>query len=446
MKKTTRFLAAAAALILTLCTLPLRFVEVRAEISVSNFTVPEGYNEHDYSAVASFLEIADESGVKNGEKLGNGYHANDPSTWEGNPYITRFEWTDVDGELRIKRINIGWNYLFGAIDVSDCIALEALIASECGLSGADIEGCSALIELQLGGNTITEIDLSCCPLLEQLWCDNMPLTELDLSGCPNIVFVTCNYTEVESIVLSGCSNLTDLSCEGTNITALDLSDCASLNNLWAPSCGLTELDASSCPDMKYLSCQNNAIETLNVYGLSDLEQLDCSGNAIAEIDVSCSPLLNELYCVGNEITEFNLSNNPLLKLDRVAAIGDGTVGYYYNGNYDYGYVEAAPIGDFRFAGWFDAEDNEIGSAAQLNLKNLEITEALAVFESPFLIGDADDDGEITVIDAMLIMRYTMNMIDGTELDLENSDADGNGIVNAVDALAVFRAAMGILPL
>ncbi|MGN0785843.1 MAG: hypothetical protein ACI4OB_00375 [Christensenellales bacterium] len=42
-------------------------------------------DEHDYNAVRSFLEIADENGVKNGEKLSaeNGlvYDPDDPGTW-----------------------------------------------------------------------------------------------------------------------------------------------------------------------------------------------------------------------------------------------------------------------------------------------------------------------------------------------------------------------------
>ena len=407
----------------------------------ADITVPEGYNEHDYLAVASFLEISDESGVKNGEKIGSGYDANDPATWEGNPYITRFEWIEVDGENRIKRINVGWNYLFGALDVSSCTALEALIVSECGLSGLDISSCTALRELQIGGNNITEIDLSECSLLEQLWCDNMPLTSLDLSCCPSITFVTCNYTDLETINLSGCENLTDLSCENAPLSELDISACAALNNLWAPNCALTELDASSCPEMQFLSCQNNAIQTLNISGCEKLELLDCSGNSITEIDVSACPLLREFYCVGNEIAEFDLSNNPLLKLNSLSAVGDGFVGYYYNANYDFGYAEAVPEGDCRFAGWFDTDDNELSASTQLNLKNLAYTDIRAVFESPFLIGDADDDGEISIADAVLIMRFAMNVIDESELDLENSDADGDGTVNVTDALLVFRMAM-----
>ena len=433
-------LAAAIAMVFALASFGFapRFGAAEADI-----TVPEGYNEHDYTAVASFLEIADESGVKNGEKIGNGYDANDPATWEGNPYVTRFEWIEVDGENRIKRVNVGWNYLYGALDLSSCTALEALIVSECGLSGLDIAGCPALKELQIGGNYITEVDLSACALLEQLWCDNMPLAELDLSCCPNITFVTCNYTNLETVNLSGCANLTDFSCENAPLSELDLSDCASLCNLWAPNCNLTSLDASSCPEMQFLSCQNNSIETLNIAGCDKLELLDCSGNAITEIDISACPLLREFYCVGNEITEFDLSNNPLLKLNSLTAVGEGFVGYYYNANYDYGYAQAAADGDCRFVGWFDTEESEIAANTQLNLKNLAYTDILAVFESPFLIGDADDDGEVSIADAVLIMRYSMNIIDGTELDLENSDANADGFVNATDALLVFRMAMNV---
>lgn len=431
------FCCAALALILAFGTLGV----IAAGTGTRDIAVPEGYNAHDYTAVAAFLEIEDESGIKNGEKIGNGYDAGDPATWEGNPYITRFEWVEADGELRIKRINVGWNYLYGALDVSNCTLLEVLMISECGLSGADISGCTALRELYIGGNAISELDLSECALLEQLWADNMPLASLDLSACPNIALVTCNYTQLTSVNLTGCANLADFSCENAPLTELDLSSCAALYNLWAPNCELAALDASNCPEMQFLSCQNNRIENLNVSGCASLELLDCSGNALSAIDVSDSPLLREFYCAGNPITEFDLSNNPLLKLDRVSAVGDGTVGYYYNANYDFGYVEATASGEGSFIGWFDTEDNELSTASQLNLKNLAYTEVLAVFTGAQLMGDADGDGSVTLADAVLIMRYAMNTIGADELILDNCDMDADGAVNAADALNVIRMAM-----
>ena len=55
--------------------------------------VPVGYSEHDYLAVASFLEIEDENGVKNGTKLSPNYDGSDPTTWSLGKTGNRISWT-----------------------------------------------------------------------------------------------------------------------------------------------------------------------------------------------------------------------------------------------------------------------------------------------------------------------------------------------------------------
>ena len=53
--------------------------------SGTRYATPDRYNDHDYQAVVSFLEIEDGNGVKNGEKLcerlGTEYDPEDPRSW-----------------------------------------------------------------------------------------------------------------------------------------------------------------------------------------------------------------------------------------------------------------------------------------------------------------------------------------------------------------------------
>lgn len=57
-------------------------------------------------------------------------------------------------------------------------------------------------------------------------------------------------------------------------------------------------------------------------------------------------------------------------------------------------------------------------------------------------GDADDDGEITVIDATMVQRY---LVDSTVvLNMDNSDMDCDGNVTVIDATAIQRALAGIV--
>ena len=70
----------AAALVFALAFTVLPVLPVSAEIEPC-WTVPEGYNAHDYDKCAAFLEQTDDDGVKNGEKLNPDYDVNDPDTW-----------------------------------------------------------------------------------------------------------------------------------------------------------------------------------------------------------------------------------------------------------------------------------------------------------------------------------------------------------------------------
>ena len=81
---------------------------------------------------------------------------------------------------------------------------------------------------------------------------------------------------------------------------------------------------------------------------------------------------------------------------------------------------------------------------QANLDYVEVTgegEQPPVEEIP---GDADGDGEVTLQDALLIMRYALDIVGEDAIELGLSDVNGDGVVDFVDALLVLRKAMGII--
>lgn len=60
------------------------------------------------------------------------------------------------------------------------------------------------------------------------------------------------------------------------------------------------------------------------------------------------------------------------------------------------------------------------------------------------LGDVDLDGEITVSDALLAMRYAMGVIELTDEQLAQMDVNGDGVYDLVDATLIIRCAMGII--
>ena len=58
-------------------------------------------------------------------------------------------------------------------------------------------------------------------------------------------------------------------------------------------------------------------------------------------------------------------------------------------------------------------------------------------------GDMDMDGQITSIDALIVLRYCHGLIQLTPEQLELADMNGDGAINTVDALIILR--MAVLP-
>ena len=321
--------AAVLALVMALTVLPL---SASALTVTPSWTVPEGYNEHDYNAMASFLETVDGRGVKNGRKLNLDYSVGDPDTWRN------VNWTDVGSEKRL---------------VSALIENRSLVGS------------------------------------------------LDLSNCSALYWLACYYNDLDELNVSGCSEMIELFCFEDHLRSLDISGCTAL---------------------RYLSCANNEL---------------------TELDVSDCPDLYLLNCCGNKFTELDLSGNPLLALDTLRAEGSGTVEYRYRRDIESyeiieeGCVTATAEDGAEFLGWYNAAGELVSEDAEFDISYTEETELIARFGPAEAIPeDVDGDGEVTVSDALLLMRAAMGLI---ELSGHPSERG----VTVADALLVMRIAMGL---
>ncbi|MBR3383542.1 MAG: S8 family serine peptidase [Clostridia bacterium] len=58
-------------------------------------------------------------------------------------------------------------------------------------------------------------------------------------------------------------------------------------------------------------------------------------------------------------------------------------------------------------------------------------------------GDVNNDGVADSLDALLVLRYSMNLIDGTQLDLARGDVNNDGVVDSLDALLILRDSMNV---
>ncbi len=105
---------------------------------------------------------------------------------------------------------------------------------------------------------------------------------------------------------------------------------------------------------------------------------------------------------------------------------------------DSGSAAVAPADPERdgyvFVGW-DTDFSNVTS-------NLTVTALYEVYIPPVtLLGDINCDGNVDSTDALIAMRYSMNLVNITAQGISNGDMNGDGAVNATDAVLIMRSVM-----
>ena len=300
----------------------------------TRYPTPGGYNDNDYQKLVTFLELEDESGVRNGEKISENYDPQDPTTWEGTT------WENGN----IFQIDFYDRNLIGKLDVSNCTELVELDCSSNQLTELDISNNTALVELYCGNNQLTELDISNNTALGYLDCDDNLLTELDVSNNTELVELVC------------------------------------FNNQ------LTELDVSNNTALVYLNCGYNQLTELDISNNTALEHLVCDNNQLTELDISNNTAMWILSCRNNQLTSLNLESSYSLSFlaDRVEAEGNGFIAvnlYSEVEDYTYfGYVYAEPKSGSTFIGWYDENGVLLSSEAEFDISDANSTVFIAKFE------------------------------------------------------------------
>lgn len=435
-KMTKRAVSAALVLLLMIAVLPFAAMKINAKTDELVRTVPAGYNAHDYAMCAAFLELTDEYGTKNGEKLNGGnYDVNDPATWGTSygpdddfiyDYVSCFGWHDNGSELVLYRISVENRDLCGNLDLSNCTSLCILHCPINRLSAVTVSGCTSLGHLTCYGNSFSALDVSGSETLLTLDCASTCITELNVSGCTSLLSVTCQINA---------------------LTSLDLSDCHSLHYLNCEHNVLAELNVSGCTELYELYCFENELTGLDLSNAAELERLVCYDNRLTELDVSMTSSLSYLDCTANELRLLELPRNDGMALDTVRAEGSGGFGCEAIFAQNDVMLTAYPRTGAEFLGWYDENGERISNSTPYHGPWHGETEVIARFT--FAAGepgsgDIDGDGVVTVGDALLALRIAMGILDAAPQQLEAGEMDGDGVITIADAVILMRVAMGLL--
>lgn len=88
-------------------------------------------------------------------------------------------------------------------------------------------------------------------------------------------------------------------------------------------------------------------------------------------------------------------------------------------------------------------DEEKTVTVEFLCDNYIIRKTTAVYIPPML-GDIDGDGEVSVLDAILALRFAMGLDEFTDTQIAAGDVNGSGNINTTDALLILRYSMGSL--
>ena len=259
---------------------------------------------------------------------------------------------------------------------------------------------------------------------------------------------------------SGCTALSSLFCGLNSLTEIDVSGCTALESLTCHcNYGNRSIDVSGCAALEYLTCRNNDLTELDLSDCHALTELDCENNELTELDLSCCPELADLCCSGNLLTELDLSANPHIPVNTLRAEGPGSIGYTYHRDQPCasdppGYVPPQidtlyakkSSSASEFDGWFNGDGELVSGDTEFDRSGSSETELVARFhkKTPQQLGDVNNDGSITVYDAILALRCAMGIIELTSWEYYYADYLNDGEVTILDAVMILRKAMGII--
>lgn len=392
---------------------------------------------------------------------------------ENNPTCTRL---DIDGNENI------------CFDLTGLPNLVNLQVKNCNLDELDLSMVPRLTYLYCTDNNISELDLSNQSGLWFMYCERNQLTELDFSNNTRLGLLHCEGNQLTELDLSASTQLSVLRCADNALTSVTLPETSSkLGSVDFSNNNLTEFVCLNAPKLEEVKLRNNQIEILTLPESTRMRELDVRDNQLTGIDVSMYPSLKRLLVGGNPIESIDLSsNNTLYMLDvpymegielvtngdtnqsgltnfpfeahifaeegglvqlTLAADQDLDSPYstppYINGR---AIISARANDGYTFIGWFDENDNLVSSDEELTYTDANLVLNLtAKFEAGTpapLPGDVNGDGMVSIDDALLILRHTLDIAELTDEEaLLAADYNGDGNITTTDALLALRASL-----
>ena len=172
-------------------------------------------------------------------------------------------------------------------------------------------------------------------------------------------------------------------------------------------------------------------------GVVDGEPVAKSGNA--GVNNSTSTMQTVVQMEAGEQLTFSWKASTEDNYDYLKFyVNNSQYGQSLTGNTDWTTVTytAPSAGTYTFQ-WRHIKDNYVGSYDDCGYVR-DVCHVMNV-----LPGDANDNGVVDSADALLVLRYSMNLAVLSDSQLRAADVNGDGVVNSIDATLIMRMSMGM---
>jgi hypothetical protein len=386
------------------------------------------------------------------------------------------------------------------LDLSGKSKLYYLNVSNNSLEKIDLSQIPGVSCLKCANNSLTELDTEKTPNLYSLHCQNNKIKELSVWMCTNLGRLNCSgngMTKLETIqgkeYEDKFAHMETMLCNDNELTSLDIVPslliCNAQNNrietvnnknilkdgnlmyLYISHNRLTKIAFETEIYLILLDCSYNEIESLSYTQQYQLTVLDCSHNRLEKsaLPTGYEQQIRVMYydCSYNNISEvdlkkcgcnmyyLNISDNPVVSIKNAPlgyilrqpiTLGDSRF-YRINikvqgtGYIDYDLDTITAIGD-DFAGFY-VNGTKLTADKTLSTIGMGNCNIFVRFDD-YKLGDVNGNGIVNTGDAVVVLKYSAEMIQLSKEQKEIADVNGDNTVNTADAVLILKYAAGMI--
>ncbi len=338
---------------------------------------------------------------------------------------------DVSKNTKLKSLDLEYNNL-SSIDVGKNTVLTDLWLNHNNLSSIDISKNIKLTDLGLGDNNFSSVDVSNNKSLVKLRLYGNNLNSIDISNNTLLTYLDLSDNNLSSIDVSNNKSLAKLFLYENNLNSIDISNNTLLTYLYLFDNNLSSIDVSKNTALTYLNLYNNNLSSIDVSKNTALTFLYLNNNNLSSIDVSKNTALKDLYLSSNPLKFKAYIKVGSTKISNTIKMPEGSSKYYLSYN-----IENKKIASFNDNKLEGLNVGTTNAKVTLNGLNLTLSGTITVYDR--LMGDINNDDEITIADVSMLYNHIKRKKIITDSEtLSVADVNGDKKITVADVSKLYN--------